>query len=73
MSELRAMSQWHKVFSVPEAITHVRNGGMLSLAPLCGGLLSDLAWPYLERVANAVVPALAGQPPSAGAGEGIQP
>lgn len=71
--ELRATSQSHKVFSVPEAITHVRNGGMLNLAPLCGGLPPDLAWPYLERVANAVVPALAGQPSNASAREGAQP
>jgi hypothetical protein len=44
---------------VAQAINHVRDGGMLTLAPLCGGLPPNLAWPYLDRVANAVVPALA--------------
>jgi hypothetical protein len=28
-------------------------GQALPLAPLCGGLPADLAWPYLERAAQA--------------------
>jgi hypothetical protein len=58
VAELRANSRSHRIFSVAQAITHLRDGGMLTLAPLCGGLPPDLAWPYLDRVANAVVPAL---------------
>ena len=54
VAELRAMSQSHKIFSVPEVITRVRNGDMLYLTPLCGGIPPDLAWPYLERVGNIV-------------------
>jgi alkanesulfonate monooxygenase SsuD/methylene tetrahydromethanopterin reductase-like flavin-dependent oxidoreductase (luciferase family) len=60
VDELRAMSSTYRIFSVQEAIAHLQGGGMLTLAPLCGGLPPDIAWPYLERVANAVVPALAG-------------
>jgi alkanesulfonate monooxygenase SsuD/methylene tetrahydromethanopterin reductase-like flavin-dependent oxidoreductase (luciferase family) len=59
VEELRANSRSHRIFTVAEAISHGRNGGMLTLAPLCGGLPPHLAWPYLNRVANAVVPALA--------------
>jgi alkanesulfonate monooxygenase SsuD/methylene tetrahydromethanopterin reductase-like flavin-dependent oxidoreductase (luciferase family) len=59
VEELRAISRSHRIFTVAQAINHVRDGGMLTLAPLCGGLPPNLAWPYLDRVANAVVPALA--------------
>jgi alkanesulfonate monooxygenase SsuD/methylene tetrahydromethanopterin reductase-like flavin-dependent oxidoreductase (luciferase family) len=62
VEQLRAISRTYRIFSVPDAITHLRDGGMLTLAPLCGGLPSDVAWPYLERVANAVVPAVASMP-----------
>ena len=31
-------------------------GEMLNLSPLCGGLPPDLAWPYLKRVAEVVLP-----------------
>lgn len=61
VAELRAMSQSHKIFSVPEAITRVRSGEMLNLAPLCGGIPPDLAWPYLERVGDVVLPEAAGR------------
>ena len=60
IEELRATSKSHKIFSPEEAIAHARNGGMLTLAPLCGGVPPDIAWPYLERVVTAVLPELAG-------------
>jgi alkanesulfonate monooxygenase SsuD/methylene tetrahydromethanopterin reductase-like flavin-dependent oxidoreductase (luciferase family) len=59
VGQLRSLSRTYRIFSVQEAIAHLRGGSMLTLAPLCGGLLPDVAWPYLERVANDVVPALA--------------
>jgi len=34
-------------------------GGMLKLSPLCGGLPPDIAWPYLKRVGEVVLPAVA--------------
>ncbi|BCO34484.1 LLM class flavin-dependent oxidoreductase [Mycobacterium heckeshornense] len=58
VEELRLMSRTYRIFTVPQAIDHLQSGGMLTLAPLCGGLPPDLAWPYLERVANIVVPKL---------------
>ncbi|GFG74601.1 hypothetical protein MBOT_19660 [Mycobacterium botniense] len=67
IEELRALSRTYRIFTVPEAIAHVRGGGMLTLAPLCGGLPPDIAWPYLKRVTEAVVPALALDP----AGDGM--
>jgi alkanesulfonate monooxygenase SsuD/methylene tetrahydromethanopterin reductase-like flavin-dependent oxidoreductase (luciferase family) len=56
---LRAEAGAHRIFSVDDAIAHVRAVGYLPLHPLCGGLPPDLAWSYLRRVADEVVPRLA--------------
>ena len=64
VDELRETSASHRIFSVAEAVELIRGGGLLNLAPLCGGLSPDLAWPYLKRVGEVVHAA------AAGAGEG---
>ena len=56
VDELRATSPAHKIYSTDGAVELVRNGGILMLMPLCGGLPPELAWPYVERVANDVLP-----------------
>lgn len=56
VAELREAASSHRIFSVSEAIEFVRGGGMLNLAPLFGGLPPALAWPYLKRVAEVVLP-----------------
>jgi alkanesulfonate monooxygenase SsuD/methylene tetrahydromethanopterin reductase-like flavin-dependent oxidoreductase (luciferase family) len=56
VEELRATSPAHKIYSTDEAVEIVRGGGMLMLMPLCGGLPPELAWPYVEHVANVVLP-----------------
>ena len=58
VDELRAMSRTHRIFTADEAIAHVRSGGMLTLAPLCGGIPPDIAWKYLRYVDEAVMPTL---------------
>ena len=58
VDELRAMSRTHRIFTADEAIAHVRSGGMLTLAPLCGGIPPDIAWKYLCYVDEAVMPTL---------------
>ena len=58
VEELRATSRTHRIFNADEAITHVRGGGRLTLAPLCGGIPPDIAWKYLRYVDEAVMPAL---------------
>jgi alkanesulfonate monooxygenase SsuD/methylene tetrahydromethanopterin reductase-like flavin-dependent oxidoreductase (luciferase family) len=60
VDELRATSPAHKIYSTDEAVEMVRAGGMLMLMPLCGGLPPEIAWPYLEHVANVVLPAAQG-------------
>jgi alkanesulfonate monooxygenase SsuD/methylene tetrahydromethanopterin reductase-like flavin-dependent oxidoreductase (luciferase family) len=60
VDELRATSPAHKIYSTDEAVEIVRNGGMLMLMPLCGGIPPEIAWPYLEHVANVVLPAAQG-------------
>ena len=60
VNELRADSTSHRIITVEEAVEWVRAGSMLNLAPLCGGLPPALAWPYLKRVGDVVMPAAAG-------------
>jgi alkanesulfonate monooxygenase SsuD/methylene tetrahydromethanopterin reductase-like flavin-dependent oxidoreductase (luciferase family) len=56
VAELRETSESHRILSVAEAVARIRGGEMLKLAPLCGGLPPDIAWPYLKRVADVVLP-----------------
>ena len=59
VAELRATSQSHRIYSVTEAVERMRGGEMLNLSPLCGGLPPRLAWPYLKRVGEVVMPEVA--------------
>ncbi|EKF21500.1 luciferase-like monooxygenase family protein [Mycolicibacterium hassiacum DSM 44199] len=56
VAELRAMSRSHRIISTADAIAIVRRGGMLNLSPLCGGIPPEIAWPYLRRVGEVVLP-----------------
>jgi hypothetical protein len=56
VEELRAENGAHRVMTVDDAIAHVRRYGLVGLHPLCGGLPPELAWPYLRRVAEDVLP-----------------
>ena len=42
--------------AVDEAVALVRSGEMLQLHPLIGGLPPELAWTYLRRVVEDVMP-----------------
>jgi alkanesulfonate monooxygenase SsuD/methylene tetrahydromethanopterin reductase-like flavin-dependent oxidoreductase (luciferase family) len=53
VAELRASPGPYRIYSVEEASTHLRDKGSLPLLPLCGGLPPDIAWPYVERAAQA--------------------
>lgn len=54
VEELRAASSPYAVLTEDEAADRIRGGKTLPLHPLCGGMPSELAWPYLERAAAAV-------------------
>ena len=56
--ELRAENKSHRIVTVDEAVAMVRGGVPLPLHPLIGGLPPEIAWRYLETVANEVMPAL---------------
>ena len=56
---MRAERAAHRVLSVSEAIESASRWGRLPLNPLCGGCPPDLAWTYLRRAVEEVVPALA--------------
>ena len=52
VDELRESSRTHVILSVDEAAERVRDGEVMNLSPLCGGMPPELAWPYLKRVAE---------------------
>jgi alkanesulfonate monooxygenase SsuD/methylene tetrahydromethanopterin reductase-like flavin-dependent oxidoreductase (luciferase family) len=56
---LREENGSHRVVTVAQAVELIRAHGSLALHPLCGGLDPEVAWPYLRRVADEVLPAVA--------------
>jgi alkanesulfonate monooxygenase SsuD/methylene tetrahydromethanopterin reductase-like flavin-dependent oxidoreductase (luciferase family) len=58
VEELRAGGTY-RVLTTDQAVDRVREGKFLQLLPLCGGLPPAVAWPYLERAADAVARAAA--------------
>jgi alkanesulfonate monooxygenase SsuD/methylene tetrahydromethanopterin reductase-like flavin-dependent oxidoreductase (luciferase family) len=59
VDELRAEHGSHRIVTVDEAVELVRITGYLGLHPLCGGIPPEIAWPYLRRVVDEVLPAMA--------------
>ena len=64
VAELRETSKSHVIIPISEAISRVRVGKMLRLSPLCGGLPPEIAWPYLKRVSEVVMPEAARSGPA---------
>ncbi len=56
VAELRDTSKSHRIIATARAVDIVGAGGMLNLSPLCGGVPPDIAWPYLKRVGDVVLP-----------------
>jgi len=54
VEELRATAVGYRIMSVPEAKEYNANGGVLRMAPLCGGIPPHIAWPYLERAVEGL-------------------
>jgi alkanesulfonate monooxygenase SsuD/methylene tetrahydromethanopterin reductase-like flavin-dependent oxidoreductase (luciferase family) len=57
IEELKAERGAHRIVNVAEAVEIVKRWGRLALHPLCGGCPPELAWTYLRRVVDEVVPA----------------
>ena len=53
VSGLREAGGPYRIFTTDDAVDYMRGGQALPLAPLCGGVPPELAWPYLERAAEA--------------------
>ena len=51
---MRAESRTHRILTPDEALAGARAGGILNLAPLCGGIAAETAWKYLEYAVKAV-------------------
>ena len=58
VGELRSENGSYRIFSVEEAVEHVRANGLFLAQPLCGGLPPKLAWSSLELLASEVLPAV---------------
>jgi alkanesulfonate monooxygenase SsuD/methylene tetrahydromethanopterin reductase-like flavin-dependent oxidoreductase (luciferase family) len=58
VDDLRAEQGAHRIYTVEQAAEEIRRCGFLSLHPLCGGLPPEIAWPYLRRVVEEVMPAV---------------
>ena len=71
VAELRATFKSHRILGVAEAVERVSGGEMLNLSPLCGGLSPDLAWPYLKRVGEVVLPEAARGSGATASGDGL--
>ena len=56
VADLRDTFKSHRVIDTARAIDIVGRGGMLNLSPLCGGVPPGIAWPYLKRVGEVVLP-----------------
>jgi alkanesulfonate monooxygenase SsuD/methylene tetrahydromethanopterin reductase-like flavin-dependent oxidoreductase (luciferase family) len=56
--ELRKENRTHRILTPEEAVAWVRGGAPLPLHPIIGGAPPQIAWRYLETVANKVMPAL---------------
>jgi alkanesulfonate monooxygenase SsuD/methylene tetrahydromethanopterin reductase-like flavin-dependent oxidoreductase (luciferase family) len=56
VDELRAERGAHRILPVDEAVELMLHERAISLHPLCGGIPPELAWPYLLRVADEVMP-----------------
>jgi alkanesulfonate monooxygenase SsuD/methylene tetrahydromethanopterin reductase-like flavin-dependent oxidoreductase (luciferase family) len=56
---LREENGSHRVVTVDGAVELIGKYGTLGLQPLCGGLDPDVAWTYLRRVVDEVLPAAA--------------
>ncbi len=48
----------YRIVDVEGAVELIRQWGRLPLHPLCGGCPPDIAWPYLHRVVDEVMPAI---------------
>jgi alkanesulfonate monooxygenase SsuD/methylene tetrahydromethanopterin reductase-like flavin-dependent oxidoreductase (luciferase family) len=57
VEELRAEHGAHRVVDIEGAVALVKRWGRLGLHPLCGGCPPELAWTYLRRVVDEVIPA----------------
>jgi len=57
IEQLRTPSSGYRIMSVADATDYVADGGVLRLAPLCGGIPPDVAWPYLKLAANVAASA----------------
>lgn len=57
VEELRAERGAHRVVNIDGAVELIKKWGRVPLHPLCGGCPPELAWTYLRRVVDDVLPA----------------
>lgn len=57
VADLRAENGAYRILTAAEATGRLKDGKSLGLLPLCGGMPPQIAWPYLERAAQAITAA----------------
>ena len=56
VEELRAEKGNYQILSVDEAVSEIRDSGILLTQPLCGGMPIDYAWESLTTIVDDVLP-----------------
>jgi hypothetical protein len=56
VEELRAEKGNYQILSVDEAVSEIRESGILLTQPLCGGMPIDYAWESLTTIVDDVLP-----------------
>jgi len=58
IEELKAEKGAYQIVDVAGAVALIKRWGALPMHPLCGGLPAEIAWTYLRRVIEDVMPAV---------------
>lgn len=58
IEQMKAEKGAYQIVDVAEAVALIKLWGALPMHPLCGGLPPEIAWPYLRRVIDDVMPAV---------------
>ena len=56
VDSLREENGAYRILDIDQAVALVGRWGRLPLHPLCGGCPPELAWPYLRRAVEEVMP-----------------
>lgn len=59
VEDMKAEKGAYQILDIAEAVAVVKKWGALPMHPLCGGIPPDIAWTYLRRAVEELMPAIA--------------